>query len=82
VIRIAPTPDRAKVLFYEHRMMRQEPAIHARILETTSCPVPEILAYGWDDSRLDGRDFLIMDRLPANAERYRQTARELAAQLS
>ncbi len=64
VIRIAPPPDQTRVLFYEHRMMRQEPAIHALLLKATACPVPEILAIGWDDTRFGGRDFLIMDRLP------------------
>lgn len=64
VIRVAPPPEQTRVLFYEARMMRQEPAVHVRIRKATSCPVPEILAYGWDDRRLGGRDFLLMDRLP------------------
>ena len=62
VLRIAP-PDSLRQLFYEYRMMRQEPSIHARLLAETSVPVPEIAAY--DFSReLIGRDYLIMPRLP------------------
>ena len=34
VLRIAPPEDRSRVLFYEHRMMRQEPALHALLRET------------------------------------------------
>ena len=62
VLRIAP-PDHAVQLFYERDMMRQEPEIHARLLERTSAPVAPILAF--DDSReLINRNFLIMKRLP------------------
>jgi len=66
VVRIAPPEDRAQMIFYEHRMMRQEPAIHDRIRRETSCPVPEILAFHRNDSRLEERDFLIMERLPGD----------------
>jgi len=62
VLRVAP-PDSVLQLFYEYRMMRQEPALHARLLAETSVPVPPIL--GSDFSRtLTDRDFLIMPRLP------------------
>jgi aminoglycoside phosphotransferase (APT) family kinase protein len=61
VLRIAP-PDTVLQLFYECRMMRQEPSIHKRLLEETSVPVPPILAYDFSRSLID-RDFLIMPRL-------------------
>jgi aminoglycoside phosphotransferase (APT) family kinase protein len=58
VLRVAP-PDSMLQLFYEYRMMRQEPAIHARLLAETSVPVPPIVAYDFSRSRID-RDYLIM----------------------
>lgn len=62
VLRIAP-PDDAGFLFYERRMMAQEPGIHALIRERTDAPVAEIIAY--DDSReIIDRDYLLMERLP------------------
>jgi Ser/Thr protein kinase RdoA (MazF antagonist) len=62
VLRIAP-PDDAGFLFYERRMMAQEPEIHALLRERTTVPVACILAY--DDSRiLVDRDYLLMERLP------------------
>ncbi|MFB0538101.1 MAG: phosphotransferase family protein [Anaerolineae bacterium] len=62
VLRIAP-PDDAGFLFYERRMMAQEPEIHALLRERTTVPVARILAY--DDSRtLIDRDYLLMQRLP------------------
>ena len=61
VLRIAP-PDTVLQLFYEYRMMRQEPGIHKRLQEETSLPVPTILAYDFSRSLID-RDFLIMPRL-------------------
>jgi aminoglycoside phosphotransferase (APT) family kinase protein len=62
VLRIAP-PDDAGFLFYERRMMAQEPEIHALLREQTTVPVARILAY--DDSRtLIDRDYLLMERLP------------------
>jgi len=63
VIRVAPPDDRSTMIFYEHRMMRQEPGIHARIRQQTSCPVPEVLAFGQSDSRIGDRDYLILERL-------------------
>jgi fructosamine-3-kinase len=50
-------------LFYEYRMMRQEPAIHERLLQETSVPVPRILAFDFSRARVD-RDYLIMPMLP------------------
>ena len=61
VLRIAQ-PDSVLQLFYEYRMMRQEPGIHKRLLEETSVPVPEILEHDFS-RRLIDRDFLIMPRL-------------------
>jgi len=62
VLRVAP-PDSMLQLFYEYRMMRREPGIHARLLAETGVPVPPILACDFSRERLD-RDFLIMPRLP------------------
>jgi aminoglycoside phosphotransferase (APT) family kinase protein len=62
VLRISP-PDDAGFLFYERRMMAQEPQLHALLRAETSVPVAEILAF--DDSRvLVDRDYLLMERLP------------------
>jgi Ser/Thr protein kinase RdoA (MazF antagonist) len=62
VLRISP-PDDAGFLFYERRMMAQEPHLHALLRAQTSVPVAEILAF--DDSRdLVDRDYLLMERLP------------------
>jgi len=61
VLRVAP-PDSVFQLFYEYRMMRQEPGIHARLLAETDVPVPEIIAYDFSRKLID-RDYLIMPRL-------------------
>jgi aminoglycoside phosphotransferase (APT) family kinase protein len=62
ILRISP-PDDAGFVFYERRMMAQEPGLHRLLLERTSAPVPEIL--GYDDSRsLIDRDYLLMRKLP------------------
>ena len=61
VLRVAP-PDGMRQLFYEYRMMRQEPAIHRRLLAETTVPVPPIIAHDFS-RRLVGRDYLIMPRL-------------------
>jgi len=60
VLRVAP-PDRVRQLFYEYRMMRQEPAVHARLLAETSVPVPPIVAHDFSRERID-RDYLLMPR--------------------
>jgi aminoglycoside phosphotransferase (APT) family kinase protein len=62
VLRIAP-PDDAGFVFYEKRMMAQEPEIHELIRGHTGAPVPEILVYDNARSLID-RDFLLMDALP------------------
>lgn len=62
VLRISP-PDDAGFLFYERRMMAQEPQLHALLRAETAVPVAEIVA--GDDSRaLVDRDYLLMERLP------------------
>jgi aminoglycoside phosphotransferase (APT) family kinase protein len=63
VLRVAPPDDRSRMLFYEHRMMRQEPGLHALIRERTDVPVPEILALDFGRTEID-RDYLLMERLP------------------
>jgi aminoglycoside phosphotransferase (APT) family kinase protein len=61
VIRIAPPHD-SVFIFYEHDIMRQEPGIHAQLLEQTSVPVPHIIVYDDSLTQID-RDFVIMERL-------------------
>ena len=62
VLRIAPARDEV-FLFYERDMMRQEPPIHALLLERTSVPVAPILVYD-DSHELIDRDYMLMQRLP------------------
>ncbi len=62
VLRISP-PDDAGFLFYERRMMAQEPQVHGLLRAETAVPVAEILAYD-DGRRLVDRDYLLMERLP------------------
>lgn len=62
VLRIAPA-DSLRQLFYEYRMMRQEPDLHALIQRRTTIPIPTILAHDFSRERLD-RDYLLMNRLP------------------
>ncbi len=61
VLRVGP-PDSVLQLFYEYRMMRQEPAIHERLLAETSAPVPPILTYDFSRKLIE-RDYLIMPML-------------------
>jgi len=61
IVRVAPA-DSVRQLFYEYGMMRQEPAIHARLLAETDVPVPEIVAFDFSHRIID-RDYLIMPRL-------------------
>jgi hypothetical protein len=65
VLRLAPPDDRDRVLFSEHRMMRPELALHARLRERTDVPLPEILAHDFSGRDLD-RDYLLMERLPGS----------------
>ena len=88
VLRVAPADD-AGFVFYERRMMAQEPQIHQLLLEETSVPVAEVLAYDTSRRALD-RDFILMRRLPGEAlsaaavsagslgDIYRQVGRMLA----
>ena len=62
VLRVAP-PDELLQLFYEYRMMRQEPGIHARLAAETSVPAPPIIAHDFTRKLID-RDYLIMPKLP------------------
>jgi len=62
VLRVAP-PDSLLQLFYEYRMMRQEPEIHRRVRAETPVPVPRILAHDFSRERTD-RDFLVMELMP------------------
>lgn len=63
VLRVAPPDDPSIMLFYEYRMMRQEPPVHQTLQAKTSVPVPTIHAYDFSHERVD-RDFLIMERMP------------------
>jgi aminoglycoside phosphotransferase (APT) family kinase protein len=63
VLRIAPPDDPSRYLFYEYRMMKQEPAIHEAVQAQTDTPVPRILAFDESREHLD-TDFLVMERLP------------------
>ena len=65
VLRVAPSKD-SVFLFYEVDMMRQEPGIHRLLLEKTSVPVAEIVAYD-DSNEVIDRDFVLMRRLPGQA---------------
>lgn len=62
VLRVAP-PAVEGLLFYERDMMRQEPALHALLLERTSIPVPRVVAFDASHEIVD-RDFLLLERLP------------------
>lgn len=61
VLRIAP-PDDMLLLFYERRMMRQEPAIHRLVQKRTDALIPTILGRDFSRERID-RDYLVMRRL-------------------
>src|SRR3954447_10607233 len=63
VLRIAPPDDRSRMLFYEHRMMGQEPGLPALIRRRPDVPVPAVLAHDFSHAEID-RDYLLMERLP------------------
>ncbi|MEM7146646.1 MAG: phosphotransferase [Verrucomicrobiota bacterium] len=63
VVRVAPPDDRGTMIFYEHRMMRQEPELHGLLREGTAMPVPEVLHFEEANEAL-GRDVIVMERLP------------------
>jgi aminoglycoside phosphotransferase (APT) family kinase protein len=62
VLRVAPGDD-LRQLFYEFRMMRQEPELHRLLLQQTAIPVPDIIHHDFSRRRID-RDWLIMPLLP------------------
>jgi aminoglycoside phosphotransferase (APT) family kinase protein len=62
VLRVAP-PDDAGFLFYERRMMRQEPDLHALIRRRLPIPVAEVVSHDFSRARIN-RDYLIMSALP------------------
>jgi len=67
LLRIAPPPEYSpKMLFYERRMMRQEPPLHELVRSLTSVPVPEIIGFDWSHRRIE-RDYLVMERMPGIA---------------
>ncbi|MCB0000502.1 MAG: hypothetical protein KDE56_32275, partial [Anaerolineales bacterium] len=57
VLRIAP-PNDAVYVFYEAKMMRQEPSLHARLRAETTVPVPEIVAFD-DAQTVVDRDYML-----------------------
>ena len=79
VLRVAP-PDDAGLLFYERRMMRQEPEIHQLLREETSVPAAEVVAFDFSRQRLP-RDLIIMRRLPGQAASSAELSREQLAGL-
>jgi aminoglycoside phosphotransferase (APT) family kinase protein len=62
VLRIAPSKD-AVFVFYERDMMLQEPGIHKLLLQETTVPVADIIAFD-DSHNVIKRNFIIMERLP------------------
>lgn len=62
VLRVAP-PDSTGLLFYERRMMRQEPSLHELTRSRTTIPVAEIISADFSRTHLD-RDYLLMAALP------------------
>lgn len=80
VLRLAP-PDETRLLFYEKRMMRQEPTLHALIRERTSIPIPAILASGFSREQIN-RDFVLLEAMPGKPISEAQlSAREFARTL-
>jgi aminoglycoside phosphotransferase (APT) family kinase protein len=62
VLRLAP-PDDAGFLFYERKMMHQEPALHDLIRARTRIPVAEVIVHDFTRARI-GRDYLLLTALP------------------
>jgi len=62
VLRLAP-PDDTGLLFYERRMMRQEPSLYALIRARTSIPVAEVVAHDFSRTDID-RDYVLLRALP------------------
>ncbi len=78
VVRIAPADD-VGLLYYERRMMRQEPDLHGLIRARTTIPVAPIVGYDFSRTRID-RDYLLMTVLPGTAlsNARRLTRRQLS----
>src|SRR5688572_23911824 len=57
VLRLAP-PDHTGLLFYERRMMRQEPTLHELIRARASIPVAEVVAHDFSRTSID-RDYVL-----------------------
>ncbi len=62
VLRLAP-PDAVGLLFYEVRMMRQEPDLHALMRAHTGLAVADVVAHDFSRQEID-RDWLVMTALP------------------
>ncbi|HEY9657005.1 MAG TPA: aminoglycoside phosphotransferase family protein [Allocoleopsis sp.] len=62
VLRVAPS-DATGLLFYERRMMRQEPLLHELIRSHTTIPVTQIIVADFSRAHVD-RDYLLMTVLP------------------
>ena len=62
VLRIAP-PANSVFLFYERRMMHQEPELHVLLRSETDLPVAEVLLFDDSHEYID-RDYMLMERLP------------------
>lgn len=65
ILRIAPEENPADKLFYEHRMMLQEPGVLQKVKEMTSIPVPEVICLTERDPEI-GRDWILMSLLPGS----------------
>jgi len=76
VLRVAPPDDPLFHLFYEYRMMRQEPGIHALVRERRAAPVAEVMGYAEAHPAL-GRDAIAMERLPGGAISARRMTRAM-----
>lgn len=62
ILRVAP-PDSTGLLFYERRMMHQEPLLHELIRSRTTISVAQIIAADFSRTHLE-RDYLLMTALP------------------
>jgi fructosamine-3-kinase len=62
VLRLSP-PDDAGFIFYEQKMMRQEPPLHDLIRARTTIPVAAVIAHDFTRTRID-RDYLLLTALP------------------
>lgn len=63
VLRIAPEECRSQMLFYEHRMILQEPTILKKVSSETKIPVPEVISLTERDPQLK-RDWILQTCLP------------------